>query len=112
MPYRGPEDPVQRARWLRARHAVARDHHPDLGGDQEELIRQLSEVDARFGDRDAIGQRRSPASPGIDLLRPPSVLQFIARGGTRVIRRGRQAERILRARIPRGWPGSRRYVDL
>ncbi|MBB3038287.1 hypothetical protein [Hoyosella altamirensis] len=35
----------QRARYKAARRAVAREHHPDFGGDPEIYIRALAEID-------------------------------------------------------------------
>lgn len=94
-----PEDPQVRAQWLAARARVARAHHPDLGGDPEEFIAAMAEVDARFA-----------ASP-LD-LDEPGRLTRLRRGWVRGSRRRRRMVRHLRARLPRRIPGARRYIDL
>lgn len=38
-----------RGEWQSARRAVARRHHPDVGGDVEVYLAALAEVDTRFG---------------------------------------------------------------
>jgi len=38
-----------RSEWQSARRAVARRHHPDVGGDVEAYLAALAEVDTRFG---------------------------------------------------------------
>jgi len=36
-------------RWAAARHAAARAHHPDLGGDPDAFIATLTAIDAAYG---------------------------------------------------------------
>lgn len=79
--------PSRHEEWRRARRAAVRAHHPDAGGDAAALAAALAEVDRRFTAAD----RPSPR-------------------GLR--RRSRLAVRRLRSRLPRRWPGARRYIDL
>ncbi len=102
---RGPRDPLLRSQWRAARRAVARAHHPDVGGEAETLQRELAAVDRRFADR--------PADPSDGLTRSaPPAWQPTGRLVRRSRRTLRRRVRALRARLPRGWPGSRRYFDL
>ncbi|RYB94567.1 hypothetical protein EUA93_09565 [Nocardioides oleivorans] len=101
---RGPDDPVLRVQWLRERRAVIRDHHPDRGGDPEAMRSRLEELDARYARLESpLGDRRPSAGPR---HRQAGRVARKVRRGLRTMRRAGQA------RIPRGWPGSRRYFDL
>ncbi|WP_191563797.1 hypothetical protein [Janibacter melonis] len=77
--------PAKGAQWRRDRRAALRAHHPDLGGDADSLRAALAEVDRRHTPTPAPRSRR---------------------------RRARRLVRALRGRLPRGWPGARRYLDL
>ncbi len=109
---RGPDDPVLRLEWRSARRVVARRHHPDLGGDPAVLQRELASVDCYFASRD-----RAPftglagADAGWLAIAPP-LWQPATRLWRRSSRRLRRSSRALRARLPRRWPGSRRYFDV
>ena len=108
----GPRDEAVRQQWRSARRAVLRAHHPDRGGDPDRMRSELDLVDQRFG---VVAGATPPvgdtAHPQVD-LRPPGRWQPVARGLRRagvVVRRG---TRTARARLPTGWPGHRRYIDL
>ncbi|SEB71744.1 hypothetical protein SAMN04489844_0911 [Nocardioides exalbidus] len=100
MPTSGPVDPDLRGRWLRERRAVIRDHHPDRGGDAEAMRTRLEELDARYARLEVPLDDRRPS------------VRRIGRVVTRVRRELRSVRRAGQARLPRGWPGSRRYFDL
>ena len=90
-------DRAQRA----AERAFVRAHHPDVGGDPLVLQRELARLD------------EPDPGPEADVeLRPPGRWQPLARrarGAGRTVRRG---TRRLRGRLPRGWPGARRWTGL
>lgn len=94
----GPADPRRRAAWQGARRAAARRHHPDLGGDTDTYLAALAEVDRRF----AAAPTTSPSGRWVR----------IRRAMNRQRRRSRTRVRAVRARLPRGMPGARRYIDL
>ncbi|SIS22450.1 hypothetical protein [Williamsia sterculiae] len=71
-----------------ARRAVIRANHPDVGGDPATLRREL----------DRLASVGGQAVPG---ARPRALRR---RAAIRV--------RTLRAKLPRGCPGAKRYVDL
>lgn len=54
---REPRDP---AAYKRDRRQAVLRHHPDMGGDADELLRALEEVDRRHG---VLGPRRSENAP-------------------------------------------------
>ncbi|WP_344203427.1 hypothetical protein [Aeromicrobium alkaliterrae] len=89
--YPGPASAELRERWRRDRRTIVRLHHPDRGGDPAVLQQELRDNDQfyRRWEQDA-----NPA---------------VGRPGRR---RFSHAVRAVRARIPRGWPGRRRYFDL
>lgn len=89
----GPASPELREQWRRERRVIIRRHHPDVGGDPDLLQRLLRENDERYRSPD-----QAPGPTG----RPVTARAPLAR---RVIR-------TLRASLPRGWPGRRRYFDL
>ncbi|MGJ7440736.1 hypothetical protein [Aquipuribacter sp. MA13-6] len=78
------------------RRAVARRLHPDLGGDVEQYLAALAEVDRRHG----------PAPAG----HPGPASRRSRRSGLR--RRMNRAVRAARRRLPRHVPGARRYARL
>ncbi len=93
----GPVDPEERARWRAARARVARHHHPDLGGDPDEFIAALAEVDAQY------------ALPTMTQARRWTTMR---RRVKRQVRQSKQGLRTFRSRLPKGMPGSRRYFEL
>ncbi|WP_043644310.1 hypothetical protein [Nocardioides alkalitolerans] len=89
-----------RAAYLRERRALVRTHHPDVGGDPAELQRRLALLDARYG----VGPAPAAEQQQFTVVPTGPV--------GRLRRRARRARRAVRARIPRGVPGSRRYVRV
>lgn len=91
------DDPAQ----LRAqRRAVARAHHPDLGGNSADFAAAMSELERSGADR-------APQHPSVEVhasVRAPWL--------RRTVRHTRRAVRELRSRIPPSVPGSRRYFHL
>jgi len=88
----------QYADWRQARRDVARRHHPDVGGDPEEYVRLMTEVDRRFG----------PSAKPAGQAQPRRLLRLLSRSRLRI----KGTTRAVRSHIPRSWPGSRRYFDL
>ncbi len=83
-----------------ARRAVARRLHPDLGGDPQEYLAAMAQVDEHF-------EQRTPAD-GRDRI-------YVVHRPRRLSSLGHltgNALRTARTRIPRGWPGARRYGRL
>lgn len=89
----GPVSPELREQWRRERRIIIRQHHPDVGGDPEHLQRLLRENDERY--------RRREQGPG------PT-----GHPGRQRVPLVRRIVRTVRASIPRGWPGRRRYINL
>lgn len=83
------------ADWRAARRAVARQLHPDLGGDLEVYLAAMTVVDRRFG----VGPT-------------PTDSVTSARSRRLSARRIRQTVRQLRTKLPRRLPGARRYARL
>lgn len=100
--YRGPRDPLLHRQWRSERRSAVLAHHPDRGGDPGRLQGELDRLDERFGTRDR---------PQVDLAAPGRLqpLTRVLRRSSRGVRRG---TRRARARLPRGWPGHRRYLEL
>lgn len=92
-----PGGPQTRAR----RRAIARQHHPDLGGDPERYLAAMRELDA--------AERTGAPRPGHGRTTPLRVRTTVR---SRLTRRVRRAVRRLRQRIPRSMPGSRRFGHL
>lgn len=88
----------QYADWRQARRDVARRHHPDVGGDPEEYVRLMMEVDRRLG----------PSAKLADQAQPWRLLRVLSRSRRRI----KVTTRAVRGHLPRSWPGSRRYFDL
>lgn len=80
-----------------ARRAAALSHHPDLGGDAEELIAALGAADALMAGAHPIGQ--------VLTVRSTSRVR-------RTVRTVRRTARGVRRRLPRGVPGWTRYHQL
>ena len=83
-----------------ARKAVARRLHPDLGGDPQQYLAAMAEVDELY-------ERRSRAAGAgeIHIVRRRPGLSSL----TRITGK---AARTVRTRLPRGWPGAQRYGRL
>lgn len=109
----GPRDEAVRQQWRSARRAVLRAHHPDRGGDPDRMRSELDLVDRRFGVRPGATtwDDVSSGASSVD-LRPPGRWQPVARGLRRARVAVRRGTRTARARLPSGWPGHRRYIDL
>lgn len=110
------EAPDPAVAWRRARSRVARRHHPDLGGDLDEYLAALDEVDARFGrrpSRRASEPGSGSAGSGLGVVRTATgPLVSARRARNRLWRRVRAGVRNARSRLPRRVPGSRRYTTL
>lgn len=103
------------SRALRAhRRRLARELHPDVGGDADAFI-------------DAMARHPRIASPGEATDRPaqdtirrtaapaptaPANVQFTGTLRRTAAASLRKAVDAGRARLPRGWPGARRYIPL
>lgn len=81
-----------------ARRVVARRHHPDRGGDEQGYLRALAELDSRFR---SVGEGPSPVVRRSARGRLGSLRHDLSRR----MRRGR-------SRMPRCWPGAKRYAQL
>ncbi|MBO1768336.1 hypothetical protein [Allobranchiibius sp. GilTou38] len=86
-----------------ARRAVARRLHPDLGGDSQEYVAAMAELDHRLGVT-AAAPHAAGQGPVPDIVRHGRLSSV--RGNTR------RAARTMRRILPSGWPGSRRYGRL
>ncbi|WP_265442488.1 hypothetical protein [Flexivirga meconopsidis] len=91
--------------WSAERRRVARRLHPDLGGDPDDYIAAMQ----------ALEQRRAAA---MGALHHGAAGMTVAHTttGARAVRlvagRARSVTTAVRRRIPRGWPGARRYGQL
>lgn len=101
-----PSDPDAYRQWRSARRNTARRHHPDVGGDREEYIERMREVDRQYGVDDA------PTQPGGVSGSASGRAHLVGRAVRRARRRARQRLRRVRGQLPRRMPGSRRYFDL
>lgn len=88
------------------RRALARRHHPDLGGDPERFIEVMREFDrtTAYGD-DESTTRDVGSTIHVRTTRRSRVRRSISSTRRAVTRR-------LRCRIPRSVPGARRYGHL
>jgi len=71
-----------------ARRAVIRANHPDVGGSPEQLTAELDKLERRY------------RKPTTEILRP------------RLTRRIARSARTIRTRLPRKFPGSKRYFSI
>lgn len=101
----GPTEPALRQQWRADRRAVLLAHHPDRGGDPDRMQDELEQLDRRYADREV-----GPA--GQVTLAAPSPFQPLTRRLRRAGRAAGRSTRAARARLPAGWPGHRRYLDL
>jgi hypothetical protein len=93
--FAGPADAALREQWRRDRRALVRRHHPDAGGDAEQLQVRLAALDRRY----AFLERSGPRSSGPEPSGPrplPRVLHTLRAALRRPTRRLRR----------------RRYIDL
>ncbi|WP_134767930.1 hypothetical protein [Nocardioides sp. 1609] len=85
------------------RRALAKQHHPDLGGDPAEFVRAMRGLGGSAGDD-------GPAA-----VAPHTTTVAVSRA-VRTVRRVRGSATTLvataRRRLPRSFPGSRRYGHL
>lgn len=95
-------DAVQRDPQRSARLAAARRLHPDLGGDAEEFVRVM----------DALSRRPAPVGTASRAAAPVVVVTPRRRVQRRVGAAGRSLADDVRARLPRSFPGARRYGHL
>jgi len=86
----------------RARREVARRHHPDVGGDLDTYLELMERLD------------RDPAEASGDVVGPGGrvLSRRMRRLTARTRRRLRQHTRTARGRLPKRFPGARRYIDL
>ncbi|GAA3602735.1 hypothetical protein GCM10022223_18130 [Kineosporia mesophila] len=99
-----PQAVPRREQWRREQRQIARLHHPDVGGDPKRFLRLMRELDQRHG----ITAAGSPGTAG-----PDAPVLVVTRTGTAALwRRLRRYERVVRSRLPRRVPGSRRHIDL
>ncbi|MDT9593504.1 hypothetical protein RDV89_10535 [Nocardioides zeae] len=103
----GGTDPDRQRELRRARRAAAMLHHPDRGGDVDAFVRVMAALDphAPPGTPDPA---EPPAAVRVDATATPRWRRVL----TRTRRRGRDAVALVRRRLPRSAPGSRRYYDL
>ncbi|WP_370248535.1 hypothetical protein [Nocardioides sp.] len=113
--YPGPRDPGLRAQWLAQRRALVRQFHPDTGGDGALMTAALEDLDRSFAVRDGAPAPLADALADlhlVELTASDALPEQLRRSLRRGRRRARDLGRGVRARIPGGWPGSRRYLDL
>lgn len=94
------------SQWRRERRRAARAHHPDVGGDLDEYLRVVGEIDARLGPAG-----RPTAAAGVTTTVSGRRVSVRRRLRT-VRRRTRGLSREVRSRLPRGVPGARRWSEL
>lgn len=94
------------------RRAVARQHHPDLGGDPAAFDRAMRALEAAEPSPPAGPRHRR--STGGSATNPVATIRTTSRSRAvrRTITSGTRFVRTLRTRIPRSFPGSRRYGHL
>lgn len=97
--------PDDRADWQRARRAVARRYHPDLGGDLDTYLRKVRAVDHAYG------HQVRTRGPGV-VVTSAGALARLRRARHRGVRTSRRMVRSVRAHLPRGVPGRRRYTSV
>lgn len=107
MSYVGPRDPALYSQWRHARRVASLEHHPDRGGAAGKLALELARLDADFAARDV-----RLTAPGQVAMTEPPAWQPLTRLARRTGRGMRGGVRAARGKIPRGWPGARRYFDL
>ena len=103
-------DAAGRAAWRAERRGVARQHHPDVGGDLQEYLRATAEIDRRYG----VGPKVATNAPG---TRSRTGVRTDRRSQARrsvrtCARRTRALSKTIRSRLPRWVPGARRYTQI
>lgn len=98
---RGPLNGQRAEQWRRARARVARQHHPDMGGNVDTYLDALLAVDAHFG-VGAYGTAR------VQVVRDRSLRARLAQA----VSRTRRAARHVSAHIPTRWRPGATYIDL
>lgn len=89
-PYPGPADAALREQWRRERRALVRRHHPDAGGEADQLQAHLAALDRRYSSIERSGVGRSGRrSPPATLPRPLHPLWAALRRPARRLRRRR-----------------------
>ncbi|QCW49435.1 hypothetical protein FE634_01615 [Nocardioides dongxiaopingii] len=85
------------------RRALAKEHHPDVGGDPAEFVRAMRGLGGSAGDDgpDAVTSGTTTVAPS-----------RVARSARRVRGAGTTLVATVRRRLPRSFPGSRRYGHL
>jgi len=91
---------VEQSAWRAERRAAARRHHPDLGGDTQEYLSVMAEIDRRHG------------AGAVRLLVADDHRSRAVRRLRATARRARAASRTARTRLPRWAPGARRYTQI
>lgn len=126
--------------YVRLRRQVIREHHPDRGGTDDQLIAALRDLDAQWERRSSL--RRSVESVKLPGFIPDDVARqatdFAERTSDEMLRRAedlrarssviahspktrrmmraagkfvRDADRTVRSRLPTSFPGSRRFTE-
>lgn len=92
--------------WSPERRRLARRLHPDLGGDPDTYIAAMRELDER--------QASAPPEPQGSAGSGSTVAYATARNRAARALRGhaRAVSTVVRQRLPRRWPGTRRYGRL
>ncbi len=86
-------------RWRAERRRILRELHPDRGGDPDAYLAAVSAIGARCG--------------GVSAAAAASPSTWGSATATQILRhRWRRTLTSARVRIPRGWPGARRYAQL
>jgi hypothetical protein len=85
-PFTGPADAALREQWRRERRALVRRHHPDAGGDAEQLQVRLAALDRRYAFLERSGGEPSGRRP---LPRVLHTLRAALRQPARRLRRRR-----------------------
>lgn len=85
-------------RWRAERRRILRELHPDRGGDTEAYLAAMSAMPARCDEWAGVAV--------------PSTTRASATMAQVLRRRWRQACAAARVRVPRSWPGARRYAQL
>lgn len=95
--------PDQCEEYAAAQRAVARRLHPDLGGDTQEYLEAMSELEQQY----------APPNESATVV-PPTRVYVVPRRRVRAAlsARTRAVVSSTRAALPRRWPGSRRYGRL
>lgn len=103
------------------RRALARLHHPDLGGDAEAFVRAMAAFEAQRSTDAVVVSLVEDVAPVEEIAdaasAPRMAITVVERSAPRralrrMARRTSDAAAALRVRLPRRAPGSRRYARL